>query len=532
MEHDTIYERRVAMRDNVELYTVVVLPGEGKGRYPTIVCRTPYASLTGNLEHFRTQHECFGYAYVYQHCRGTGMSQGVCVPYVNERNDGLDLLEWIRQQPFYNGEIFLEGSSYLSSVHYSYINTDPKDVKGAFLPVQDCKRYNIVYRHGFLNTGLHTSCAVRMYKKNMEIQRDICEETWRTLPLAGVTKAIFNELDEQLEEEMLHPSPEDKYWQTPAGGSDYLDVCNRCSFPILLATSWYDLYTEGVFDMWEQLTPERRKNCAMVVTPFDHNYNPFPRTEASDVPDFENGRLREVCPNLMFKWFDQCRGVAALDFVKKGNITYYRAFDRKWITSQFLENAPRIRELFLTSDRRLLPTPPAECGSITYTYNPFAPASFAGGVCNNFGGLQVQSAPNSRYDIISFMSEPIEQEIVCEGRIQVKLCCRSTAPDTCFYVRLSFVRDGIALSLRDDIDSLCRLSDYTPGEEKRLEFTFAPHAFKLLPGDQLRLDVSSSCVPFFQVHTNRKGLQALQIGADVCRNTIVIGASKIIFYTK
>ena len=146
--------------------------------------------------------------------------------------------------------------------------------------------------------------------------------------------------------------------------------------------------------------------------------------------------------------------------------------------------------------------------------------------------MKVQSAPNSRYDIISFVSEPLTEEMICEGKIEVELHCSSPAPDTCFYVRLDYVRDGVALSLRDDIDSLCRVDkEYTPGEERTLRYVFAPHAFKLLPGDQLRLDVSSSCVPFFHVHTNRKGNQALQTGADISRNTIHTGQSLIRLFT-
>ena len=65
-----------------------------------------------------------------------------------------------------------------------------------------------------------------------------------------------------------------------------------------------------------------------------------------------------------------------------------------------------------------------------------------------------------------------------------------------------------------------------------LKFTFVEHSFQLQPGDQLRLDVSSSCVPHFQVHTNRKGLQADQTGADICRNTIVLGNSVLTMYFK
>ena len=88
-------------------------------------------------------------------------------------------------------------------------------------------------------------------------------------------------------------------------------------------------------------------------------------------------------------------------------------------------------------------------------------------------------------------------------------------------------RPGPARSLpRDDIDSLCRVEkDYVPGTERVLRFRFIEHSFEIQPGDSLRLDISSSCVPHFQVHSNRKGLQCDQTGADPCRNTVITGKS-------
>ena len=520
---NTIREHWIETRDGVRLYTLVQLPEPG-GRFPLIICRSPYASQEIDFDWLKTE-DTHGYAVLYQHCRGTGKSEGVFLPYCHERNDGLDLLDWIRKQPFYNGELFLHGGSYLSSVHFSYLNTDPADIKAAYLPVQDTERYNILYRNGFLKFGLHGKWVLQMYKRNEKIERNYCEDTLRTLPLCGITRALFNEYVPEIEEEILHPDPKDPFWQTPAGGSDYQDACAKCNIPILLATAFYDIYTEGIFNIWKKLTPERRKNCALVITPFDHNYNPEPRKEPSDLPDFENGRLRNVCPNLQYIWFDHFRKGTPLKFIERGKITYYTLFENQWHTREMLENAPSARKFYLHADRTLQ-TEPQQPGSITYLYNPYAPAPFAGGVCNNFGGMQVQAEPNSRYDILSFLSETFEREMICEGKFEVELHCRSTAPDTCFYVRLMLVRNHIALSLRDDIDSLCRIEkEYIPNEERILRFTFAEHSFKILPGDRLRLDVSSSCVPHFQVHTNRKGLLAEHTQADICRNTVITGKS-------
>ena len=53
----------------------------------------------------------------------------------------------------------------------------------------DTERYNVLYRNGFFKSGLHGQWVMRMYKKNLPIERNYCEETFRTLPLTGITKA-------------------------------------------------------------------------------------------------------------------------------------------------------------------------------------------------------------------------------------------------------------------------------------------------------------------------------------------------------
>ena len=518
-------EHWVTMRDGVKLYTTLQLP-QAEGKFPVIIIRNPYFSGRADLSSLEEQ-DTRGYAIVSQHCRGTSCSEGVCQVYINERNDGLDLLDWIRQQPFYNGELFLLGSSYSSSVHYSYLDSNPHDIKAAVLAVQDPERYNILYRNGFYKSGLHGSWVLKMHRKNQLIERNFTENTFRTMPLAGVTKTVFNEYVPYIEEEFLHPDPADPFWQTREGGNNYSNAASRCSIPILFVTGFYDIYTDGIFSLWQNLPPQRKKECALVVTPFDHAFNPLPEKITEEMQDFTDAMLRNMYPDWEYAWFDHHRLGTDFPLAEKGKTTYYRLWDHQWLRQDELKNAPVEKVFYLTADRKLSETKQTD-GEITYISNPYDPAPFNGGVCNNFGGMKYQDPPNSRYDIISFLSEPLEKDMICEGRFEVALRCRSTAPDSCFYVRLNFERNGKTLSLRDDIDSLCRVEkDYTPGTERVIRYTFAPHAFKLFAGDRLRLDVSSSCVPYFQVHTNFKGLQAEQSCAQSCRNTVVCTDSAV-----
>lgn len=94
-----------------ELFTVVYLPKK-HGKFPVVVSRSPYEKQFVNTpeQDVLSAHYCYakswverGYAVVHQHCKGQGKSTGEFVAYIHEREDGLNLREWIRKQPFYNG---------------------------------------------------------------------------------------------------------------------------------------------------------------------------------------------------------------------------------------------------------------------------------------------------------------------------------------------------------------------------------------------------------------------------------------------
>ena len=187
---------------------------------------------------------------VFQHCRGQGKSTGAFVPYIYEREDGLNLRKWIRKQPFYNGELILWGGSYTASVHFVTAPFEA-DVKGAILEVQDCERYNCNYRNGFYKMGLHGGWYVHMYKVKSRLKKSFAVDSYRTLPLSDFSKTVFGERAEDFDEILRHPKRDDAFWNTRYGGGEAHNAIKHAGKPILLMTGFYDIYTGGVFDMWK-----------------------------------------------------------------------------------------------------------------------------------------------------------------------------------------------------------------------------------------------------------------------------------------
>ena len=156
-----IQTEMVTMRDGAKMFTVVFKP-QAEGKYPIIFVRSPYTPpyeeiteenyemLEGmtfgiSLGTTVTLKDTMdaGYCYVLQHGRGTGNSEGIQDHMADDYNDTNDTLDWIRKQDFYDGEIFMTGSSYLSWNALLMAGDHHKDIKGLVLIVPNFWHYAI-----------------------------------------------------------------------------------------------------------------------------------------------------------------------------------------------------------------------------------------------------------------------------------------------------------------------------------------------------------------------------------------------------
>ena len=501
--------------DGAALFTAVCLPREGE-RFPTVIVRNPYVDdaetlaegeICARIEQANAAWLAGGYAVVYQHCRGRGKSTGDCIPYIFEREDTLALYDWVREQPFYNGELFLCGRSYTSSVHL-VATPWADDIKGAVIEVQDCDRYNCNYRNGFYKMGLHGDWYVKMYKKKSILNKPYTKEFYHMLPLIDFSQTVFGERAEDFDEILRHPKRDDPFWQTRYGGGEARDAIRHANIPILLTTGFYDIYTGGIFDMWNGLDAATKAKSALLVQPYNHSGKP------DDQPlCFEGATLGEAFGHYPRLWCDAVRGQGSYP-VPQGKVTYYQLFGGRYLTDDF--EAP-VKSLTFTLGE----------GERTYRYNPYAPAAFRGGLSANFGGNAWQP-PAKRHDVLTFHTPEADRDLFIKGKMRARLRVRSTAEDTCFYIRLSLCKSEGDYGLRDDINQISNFrADYIPGEEITMDFSFDEHAFVLHRGERLRIDISSSAYPLYVRHTNRRGLYCEQETAVVADNTVLCGESSL-----
>jgi predicted acyl esterase len=517
------FEEMVAMSDGVRLYTYGVRPKQGV-KCPIVIQRNPYQkNVKVDLKAYLQSQKANlkrGYAYIMQHCRGTGVSEGEWVPYEPERSDGLAFLEWVRTLPWYNGEIFLQGGSYGASVHWSYLDTNPSDVKGAWLTVQEVDRYNIIYRNGFFKIGLHGGWFIKGYKKKNSALTRNKSVRLSDFPLDEFSRRYWGAAEPTFDNPLAHPRREDPYWKSdaPGSGAAYRAALLKSTMPILLQTGFYDIYTEGIFDMWRETPRKRLANCALLVDACDHSGRTADDMKGT-CGDFPGGQRRDggISP---VDWFDWCRTGMSPAKAAPGKVRYYALWENRWIEADALVDGGRRVDF------------PFGNGVRTWTYDPTRrlpefPGS--GGIC--FGGMRRQPPPDFRDDVVSFILPPLKERLDVRGRMRAKIAVKSDCADTCIYARLSVKKpDGAWYLLRDDITSLSLNGGaYRPGSERLVELKFADHAFRLEKGDVLRVDVASGNSQFAP-HGNVEGIQSSVRETKKAVNSVRADASTLTLF--
>ena len=147
----------VAMREGVKLATDVYLPGDGTGKYPVIVARTPYdKSKSGSALAARAAQR--GYAFVMQDLRGRFKSEGHhAVIFGNdglgEHQDGPDTLEWVAKQPWCDGRVGSWGGSALGITQNMAAPAAPDALKAQHVAVAFSDYYSqAAYQGGAFRT--------------------------------------------------------------------------------------------------------------------------------------------------------------------------------------------------------------------------------------------------------------------------------------------------------------------------------------------------------------------------------------------
>lgn len=515
-------EYMAPMSDGTRLYTRCTLPDDS-GRFPIIFSRSPYDDRAYiPAEHPGDFDACIraGYAVVHQSCRGTARSEGVFVPFAMERSDGLDTLAWLRRQSFYGGEIYPQGASYCSYVHLAYLGTHQSDVKGAFLYVMPTDMYAGMTVNGLFKQDIITPWFSQQYHKN-QCDSSAIQANYPALTLRRPHYAALDPYYEGGCPDYAAYLRSHEIWKSVPGPGEALNAMRDLTVPVLLMEGWYDIYIGAGTAMWEELPESVRAKSALLVGPWPHSCR-VSRDWALEMPGGERPA------DLMLNWFNHLRAGERLNFMREGQIRYYTIGENAWHFAPHMPEGRRALTLWLNGASRL-GTAPGERSERSYRYDPSDPTPFTGGA-NAFGtvrgGIVPDPEPNSRPDILSFVSEPLAEDVTLNGRVAFRLRVRTDGEDTAFFARLTVLRSGRYLPVQESIATLRRENPaYAPGDEAVVTMTSDPASWRFFRGERLRVDVASACWPIYAAHGNTAGDVACQTETRAALNTVITGLS-------
>jgi len=527
-----------------------------------------------------------GYAVVYQDVRGRYDSEGEYQKYLDDADDGYDTCVWILEQPWCDGRIGTKGLSYAAHTQGALASAGAPGIAAMFLDsggfsnayqggirqggAFELKQATWAYRNALVSPEVVEDDNLRAAMEAVDVRRWFADMPWAPgrspVSLAPAYEAYLFEQWTQ--------GAFDDYWkQRGIYAEGYHDQWPDA--PTVHMSSWFDPYPRTAADNYRGLVARKRGPIRLILGPWTHGDRSL--TYAGDV-DFGaaatlDGQLASDYWDLRVRWFDHwLRGVdngvdaepAVRYFVMGGGSGRKNEAGRMdhggaWRTAADwpVPDAVETR-YFLHPDGALSTEAPGEPGGQrSFVYDPDHPVPSIGGTITSgapimvggafdqregpdfFGSREPYRPLAERADVLVFQTEPLESDVEVTGPLVVTLWISSDCPDTDFTAKLIDVYppnqdypEGFAMNLTDGI-LRCRYRDswdsptlMEPGEVYEVTIEAFPTSNRFQAGHRIRLDVSSSNYPHFDLNFNTGEPEGQATQVRVATNTVWMDASR------
>lgn len=522
----------VPMRDGVKLYTRIWRPDLGS--HPVVFTRGYSPGNPGDAEKFNQA----GYIYVGQSCRGHGSSEGangVDNRFFDDAKDGYDMLDWLSQQSWCDGNIAMYGKSFWGATQWLVATKQHPNLKAIIPQVINADMWQYGYRANGAVT-LAMAAHGRAYTDPSDPERYGWKKFYRYLPLIDMDKAVSGKENKLWNDYITHSSF-NSFWQKISMRGDGKDgKYNRVTIPVYLMGGWYDYYAGAAFTSFQRLrevgaTDEIR----IAINPSDH------LNRVVGDGKFPDGGKNEIA--MATKW---------LDYVIKGinngikdepPISIYIMGANQWRQEH---EWPLARTVFTkyyfhstgSKDGLLDTKPPRDEPPTTYTYDPDDPVPTLGGnhsycwndVPENImrAGTVDQRPIGNRDDVLVFTTTPMKEDTEITGPIIIKLYAASSARDTDFTAKLIDVYpDGVAYNLTEGIiRARFRESIWDPpkllipGVIYEYIFELQPTSNVFMRGHSIGVHISSSNFPLWDRNPNTGNEIGMDAELQIAEQTI------------
>jgi putative CocE/NonD family hydrolase len=552
----------VLMRDGVALATDVYRPSRNglplEVPLPVILTRTPYdKSANASIGEY---YAARGYVFVAQDTRGRYKSDGVWHWLTDDGPDGVDTARWIATQTWSNGKIGMIGTSYMGGTQHALAMEHSPYLK-TVIPVDAvCNMGYASMRNGgafemrfwnwiMLNAGRGSRAA--RDPQTAAVLKGMADNRLHylsQLPLrAGTTPLkLAPEYEQWLVAAMRHGA-NDEFWRQ----NNIVDFPEKYQdIPVYLVGGWYDSWASNTTATWRALTKQKRKNPVyLIMGPWIHGAQ-----GSSEHGQVSFGASAAIDDPLAWRlqWYDRwlkdddtivgkaepfltpvrvfVMGTGDGSKTKTGRLNHggYWRNEQEWPLARTKNQTWHLQPGGGLSTE----TPTSEGGSTSFEFDPRNPVPTIGGNISSGNDILLQGAwdqrggdhvwnwkepvpLSARNDVLVFQSQPLAEDLEVTGELAVELWVSSMAVDTDFTAKLIDVYPpsddfpgGFDLNIGDGIlrtrfrKSLGKEELMQPGLANKITIRLYPTSNVFKKGHRIRVDISSSNFPRFDVNPN------------------------------
>ena len=463
----TFQEVMIPVRDGVHLQTVILTPTDKKGPLPIMFTRTPYGvpggAPTGIPGRFKELMQD-GYIFVFQNLRGRFKSEGTFRIFspprdlanpksTDETTDAYDSIDWlVKNVANNNGKVGMFGVSYDGlTTAMTLLGPHPalKAISEQASPTDQWMNDD-EHRYGALRESYAFEYAVMEEadkNKNTHFDFDVYDTyTWylRLGPVSNINTNYLHETIPRWNDIVAHPDY-DAFWKRAA----WTNRLHSSTVPNLNVAGFYD--QEDPWGPWQifrhagEHDPGRTN--FMVAGPWVHGGWQMPTGDSIGLVALGSETAREFRENIQAPFFRYyLHGTGAKP---NWRVMTFQLGSNRWRTyADWPPSNAKPRSLFLECDGTLSFSTPTERRSgaayreyisdpsspVPYRERPISP-TYPGADWRTWEVADQRFVEN-RPDVLTYVSAPLENDLVITGPVSATLFASTSGTDADFVVKL------------------------------------------------------------------------------------------------
>ncbi len=469
--HYTKYEFRIPMRDGMRLFTAVYVPKPSAfadpGPYPFLMDRTPYSVAPYGEDQYPArlgpsdEFEKAGYIFVYQDVRGRWMSAGDFIemrPHidvkkspqdVDDSSDTYDSIEFLlKNVPNNNGKVGIWGISYPGFyTSASIIDSHPAIAAASpQAPMTNLFEGDDGYHGGaFMLSANFGFYAGFKPNQNPELPRptvrfdfgtpDSYQFYLRAGNLENLDQTYLHDSNWLFNDQIKHDTYDD-YWKA----RDLSQHMKNVHCAVLVVGGWYD--AEDLSGPYRTFYAIRKFNpetpATLVEGPWVHGG--WSRSDGSRLGDISFNAQTAVYfrTRIQFPFFEYYLKGKGTPLPRA--IVFETGADVWHDLDAWPPKAAAPRMLYFHGGGKLSFDPPSGASGVDeYVSDPNHPAPFVGYVTDTVPQRYMvddQRFAGTRPDVLTYETDPLEEDVTIAGPISPKLVVASSGTDSDFDVKL------------------------------------------------------------------------------------------------